>query len=57
MEFEIMLRNGHPYLRFAGEEMFIYGRNTAAPYVKFMSRYVGTCYLTDEMKAELAKFN
>ena len=57
--FEIILKNGKPYLRMkfvdnTHIDMFIFKAKSDQPYVKFMSGFTGVTYLDEECKAELA---
>ena len=58
--FEILLKNGKPYLRMkfvdnTHIDMFIFKAKSEQPYVKFMSGFTGITYLDEDCKAELAK--
>ena len=62
--YEVVVKNGKPFLRmyhpiydYQGgyNDSMIYKAKTDAPYIKYMSGYLGKLYLEDEMKKELRK--
>jgi hypothetical protein len=55
--FEVIKKNNKPFVRMVSGnyqvDMMVYGAKTEAPYVKYMSGYMGKTYLTEDMKADL----
>lgn len=63
-KYEIVMKNGKPFLRMwhpiydwegGYHDCMIYKAKTDAPYIKYMSGYLGTIDLDEEMKSELRK--